>query len=97
MAGLVGKLDEVFLSVKDLNSMRRFYTETLGLEEEFHHAGEMDRLRTGGAALVLKASKQSSEGVSLIFGCAGIEDVLQELSDQGVTVTRFRTAIGAPG
>ena len=60
MAGLVGKLDEVFLSVKDLDSMRRFYTETLGLDEEFHHAGEMAGLRTGGAALVLKASDQGS-------------------------------------
>ena len=45
-------------------------------------------LRTGGAALVLNASKQGSSGVSLVFACTGIDALLESLRNKGATVTK---------
>ena len=81
------RLDEVHLSVQDLAKMREFYMGTLGFEEDFYHEGQMLGLRTRGAALVLKASKERSSGISLVFGCADIEHSLKAVTEKGVSVT----------
>jgi catechol 2,3-dioxygenase-like lactoylglutathione lyase family enzyme len=42
------KLDEIFVSVRDLPGMRAFYEDVLGFEEEFHGGDRGVGLRTGG-------------------------------------------------
>jgi catechol 2,3-dioxygenase-like lactoylglutathione lyase family enzyme len=75
----IGRLDEVHLNVEDLEGMRRFYTDMLGFEAEFYHEGKMVGLRTGGAALVLTASKTRANGVAFALDCTGIEALLEGL------------------
>lgn len=84
----IGSLDEVHLNVEDLEGMRLFYTDVLGFEEEFYHEGEMIGFLTGGAALVLTASKTHANGVALALGCTDIEALLDGLVARGVTITR---------
>lgn len=86
-AKTVQKLDEVFVSVKDLPRMKSFYEDVLGFEVEFYHEGWGLGLRTGGAALVLIASDRSASGVSLVFATADIEISLQAVTDAGLTIT----------
>ena len=84
----VGRLDEVHVSVKDMEAARRFYIDVLGFEEEFYHDGKMCGLRTGGAALVLTASQQAASGVRLVLACEDIERLVDILSSRGVTITQ---------
>ena len=84
----LGRLDEVHIAVKDLDTMRRFYKETLGFEEEFYHDGQMAGLRTGGAALVLTTSERSSSGVTLVLSCSDIESLVDVLNSRGVAITQ---------
>ena len=84
----LGGLHEVFLDVEDIQSMREFYTGVLGFEEEFSHEDTMVGLRTGGAALVLRAAERGSSGVQIGFACTGIEALLDELRSKGATVTK---------
>ena len=86
-AETVGGLDEVFLQVKDLEAMRTYYKDVLGFEEDFYHEGGYSGLRTGGAALVLKASEKGSSGVMLVFACTDIDLSLQAATEQGATIT----------
>ena len=81
-------LDEVHVSVRDLEAMRTFYTEVLEFEEEFYHQGEMAGLKTGGAALVLTVSERPSSGVKLVLSCVDIERIVDLLTARGVTITK---------
>ena len=85
---VMGHLDEIFLHVKDLEKMRAFYVGVLGFEEDFYHEGNMLGLRTGGPALVLKASEQGAKGVWLGLSCTGIEGLIDEITAKGVTITK---------
>ena len=86
-ATTVEKLDEIFVSVRDLPGMRAFYEDVLGFEEEFHDGDRGVGLRTGGAALILVKSERSASGVSLIFACDDIQRSLKAATDAGLSIT----------
>jgi len=86
-AATVEKLDEVFVSVKDLPKMRAFYGNVLGFEEEFHHGDWGVGLRTGGSALILIKSKHGTSGVSHVFACDDINRSLKAATDAGLSIT----------
>jgi catechol 2,3-dioxygenase-like lactoylglutathione lyase family enzyme len=86
-AATVEKLDEIFVSVRDLPKMRTFYEDLLGFEEEFHDGDWGVGLRTGGAALILVKSERSASGVSLVFACDDIHRSLEAVTDAGLSIT----------
>ena len=57
------------------------------VSEDFYHEGGFSGLRTGGAALVLKASEKGSSGVMLVFACNDIDLSLHAAAEQGATIT----------
>lgn len=87
-ADTIGRLDEVFVDVKDLDNMRAFYTGVLGFTEEFHHSNWGAGLRTPGTALVLKVSSKGASGVSLVFSCDDIDKSVEALIDAGIAITQ---------
>lgn len=83
----IGRLDEVALSVVNMEMMRTFYEDVLEFREVFHHPGRMVGLDTGAAMLVLKSSQHSSKGVAISLSCRDIESALRRVEKKGVTIT----------
>jgi catechol 2,3-dioxygenase-like lactoylglutathione lyase family enzyme len=85
-AGSIGALDEVHLPVRDFPLMREFYVNVLGFHVSFEHPGRMIALRTGGAMLVLDASKPKN-GIGYIgFKAKDSKSLLDRLVKSGVHV-----------
>ena len=82
-----GPIDEIHLTVKDLENMRDFYLSVVGFEEDFYHAGEMLGLKTGGASLALTVSDTSSSGVALALACDDVDAAVAELEKMDVKIT----------
>jgi catechol 2,3-dioxygenase-like lactoylglutathione lyase family enzyme len=66
--------------------MREFYVERLGLPPVFHHRGRMVGLETGGAMLVLDATKKKLAPVYLGFTSKNIGRVLEKLEGAGTKI-----------
>ncbi|HEV2081862.1 MAG TPA: VOC family protein [Brevundimonas sp.] len=83
------------LAVSDLARARRFYGETLGLEEEGGDAPEgqaMTAYRTGATRLTLYVSDAAgtNEANALVWPVAGgIEEIVADLRAKGVTFERY--------
>jgi predicted enzyme related to lactoylglutathione lyase len=91
MSGLtkvkLGPIDEIHLSVKDLETMRDFYLSVVGFEEEFYHPGEMLGLKTGGTSLALTVAEQGASGVGIVLACDDVDAAVAALEEAGVTIT----------
>ncbi len=83
-----GPLGEVHISVSDLETMRRFYLDIVGFEEEFYDKGEMLGLKTGGgSSLAFVVSNTNAKGVALALDCADVDAAVVELEGLGIEIT----------
>jgi predicted enzyme related to lactoylglutathione lyase len=82
----VGKLDEVHVPVLDLKTMRSFYEEELGFRVAFSHEDRMTAFDTGGAMLVLDATKPRVGPVYLGFQVKGTPELIARLQAVGVRI-----------
>jgi predicted enzyme related to lactoylglutathione lyase len=82
----VGKLDEIHVPVTDLGLMRAFYEGELGFRVAFTHKGRMVALATGGAMLVLDATKPRAGPTYLGFQVKGTSELIARLQSGGVKV-----------
>jgi catechol 2,3-dioxygenase-like lactoylglutathione lyase family enzyme len=83
------------LAVADPSRARRFYGETLGLQEERQPEGESQDVlvyRTGSTRLTLYVSEfaGTNKANALVWPVdGGIEDVVADLRSKGVTFERY--------
>ncbi|MCI4363001.1 MAG: VOC family protein [Thermoplasmata archaeon] len=82
----VGKLDEVHVPVLDLARMREYYEVQLGFRAAFSHEGRMVAFDTGGAMLVLDATKPRTGPAYLGFQVKGTTELIQRLAAGGTPV-----------
>lgn len=82
----VGRLDEVHVPVTDLGTMRALYEGSLGFRVAFAHEGRMVALETGGAMLVLDATKPRTGPADLGFQVKGTARRISRLASVGVKI-----------
>lgn len=86
-------LSEIFLWVRDLQKMRTFYHETLGLALAYQNP-RFAELRTKGAGIALHAGRKgrarSESHWFLHFRVRDIDAVVRSLRQRGVKVGRIR-------
>lgn len=88
ITGVVGKLDEIHLPVKDLARMRRFYETELGFRRAFAHKDRMVALETGGAMLVLDSTKPREGPAYLGFQVKGSAELVARLESGGTRIVQ---------
>ncbi|HEV2450256.1 MAG TPA: VOC family protein [Thermoplasmata archaeon] len=88
IAGVVGKLDEIHVPVRDLARMRRFYETELGLRRAFAHKDRMVALETGGAMLVLDGTKPREGPIYLGFQVTGSAELVARLESGGTRIVQ---------
>ena len=86
LSGRVKGLDEVHLPVIDMARMRAFYRTELGFREAFSHADRMVAFDTGGAMLVLDATKARTGPTYLGFQAEGTAELISRLVSRGIRV-----------
>jgi predicted enzyme related to lactoylglutathione lyase len=82
----VGKLDEIHVPVHDMERMRTFYEHELGFTVAFSHEGTMTAFDTGGAMLVLDATKPRLGPAYLGFQVRGTFRLIARLEAKGIRI-----------
>ncbi|HZY70148.1 MAG TPA: VOC family protein [Thermoplasmata archaeon] len=88
ITGIVGKLDEIHVPVRDLARMREFYATELGFRPAFAHKDRMVALDTGGAMLVLDSTKPREGPTYLGFQVKGTADLISRLTSVGARIVK---------